>query len=171
MSAKTNEPGIKAFGTSEITDVLVGITPICLNSFLQRQLYGITATLSDEHGETKLRLFNEADLFGIALAWMLFESGLRTQAIRTVLNKLAKTKSANAKKAAQVLLRSEADFILVVREARKPKSADEGTQVITANETEVGHIVVSNPTANILMVPIGAKFADIEKRIAVLYGE
>src|ERR1700730_14733403 len=106
MSAQMNERGVKAFGSSEITDVLVGITPICLNSFLQRQLYGITTTLSDEHGETKQRLFNEADVFGIALAWMLFESGLRTQAIRTVLNKIARTKSANAKKAAQVLLRS-----------------------------------------------------------------
>jgi len=166
-----SEPGIKAFGSSEITDVLVGITPICLNSFVQRQLYGITATLSDEHGETKLRLFNEADLYGIALAWMLFESGLRTQAIRTVLNKLAGTKTANAKKAAQVLLRTEIDFILVVREARKPKSQDEGFQVITALDNEVGHILESNLTANILIVPIGAKFADLEKRIAVLYGE
>ncbi len=166
-----NEPGIKALKSSDITDVLVGITPICLNSFLQRQLYGITATLSDEHGETKVRLFNEADVFGIALAWMLFESGLRTQAIRTVLNKVAGTKSANAKKAAQVLLRSKVDFILLVREARKPKSTDEGPQVIPADETQVGHILESNPTANILMVPIGAKFSDIEKRIAVLYGE
>jgi predicted Fe-Mo cluster-binding NifX family protein len=139
--------------------------------FLQRQLYGITATLSDEHGETKLRLFNEVDVFGIALAWMLFESGLRTQTIRSVLNKLASTKSANAKKAAQVLLRSQVEFIVVVREARKPKSKDQGLQVFALAETEVSDIVANNPTANILTVPIGAKFADIEKRIAVLYGE
>jgi hypothetical protein len=167
-----NEPGIKVFESWDITDLLVGITPIYLNSFLHRELYGITATVSDEGGETKLRLFNEADVFGIALAWMLFESGLRTQAIRGILNKLAGTKRANAKKAAHVLLRSEADYIVVVREARKPKSSkDPETQVIPADDNEVGHIMEAHPTANILIVPIGAKFADIEKRIAALYGE
>ena len=160
------------FLSSEITDLLVGINPIYLNSFLQRELYGITATVSDEHGETNLRLFNEADVFGIALAWMLFESGLRTQAIRGILNKLAGTKRANAKKAAQVLLRSGADYIVVVREARKPKSsAAPETQVIPADDNELGHQLEANPTANILVVPIGAKFADIQKRIDVLYGE
>jgi len=163
---------MQSFLSSEVTDLLVGITPIYLNSFLQRELYGITATFSDEHGETKVRLFNEADVFGIALAWMLFESGLRTQAIRGILNKLAGTKRANAKKAAHVLLRSQADYIVVVREARKPKSsADPETQVIPADDKQVGHLIEANPTANILVVPIGAKFADIRKRIDVLYGE
>ena len=163
---------MQSFLSSDITDLLVGITPIYLNSFLQRELYGITATISDEHGETKVRLFNEADVFGIALAWMLFESGLRTQAIRGILNKLAGTKRTNAKKAAHVLLRSQADYILVVREARKPKSkSTPETQIITAEENEFAHVIEANPTANILIVPIGAKFADIQKRINVLYGE
>jgi hypothetical protein len=163
---------MQSFLSSDVTDLLVGITPIYLNSFLQRELYGITATFSDEHGDTKARLFNEADVFGIALAWMLFESGLRTQAIRGILNKLAGTKRANAKKAAQVLRRSQADYILIVREARKPKSnADPEPKVIMADENEFAHVIEANPIANILIVPIGAKFADIQKRIAVLYGE
>lgn len=163
---------IKTFGSSEIIDVLVGITPVYLNMFLQRKLYGIEATESDRHRETKFRLFNEADVFGIALAWMLFESGLRTQPIRCILNELAKTKRANANKAAKVLLESEAEYIVLVREPRKPKPKHHPDPKVTmASGVEISGILAENPLANLLIVPIGARFRDIKRRIEVLFGE
>src|SRR2546430_2594610 len=115
------DASIKGFSSSDISDVFVGITPIYLNNFLQRKLYGIAATESDRYGETKTRIFNEADVFGIALAWMLFESGLRTQPIRRILRKLARSKQANAKAAANALLKSRTEFLVIVSEPRRPK--------------------------------------------------
>jgi hypothetical protein len=156
--------------TSDVTDLLVGITPGYLNTFLQRELYGISESVQAGKVRAKRRLFSEADVYGIALAWMLFESGLRTQSIRRILNELAGTKKANARITAEVLLRSQAEYIVVVREARKPKGkADAEPETHIAKRGELAGIVSGNPTANVLLVPIGAKFGDIKRRLEVLY--
>ena len=76
---------VVAFETSDITELLVGITPAYLNTFLQRKLYGITASLQAGKVRDKRRLFNEEDVFRIAFVWILFEGGLRTQPIRRIL--------------------------------------------------------------------------------------
>ena len=157
---------------SDVTGLIVGIKPIYLNTFLHRGLYGITDSESVRVGKggEKRRLFSEADVFGIALVWMLFESGLRTKSIRRILNDLAGTQKANAKMAAETLRQYQAEYIVVVREPRKPKGkTDPEPDIRTANESELAGILADNPTANVLMVPIGAKFADIKERLRVLY--
>ena len=156
--------------TSDVTDLLVGIRPVYLNTFLQRELYGIAASVQAGRVREKRRLFSESDVYGIALLWMLFESGLRTQAIRRILNEIGGTKKANARISAEVLLKSRAEYLAVVREPRRPKGKTEPEPKIrTVKQAELGEIVENNPTANILLVPIGAKFDDIKKRLQVLY--
>src|SRR5713101_4036729 len=92
------------FLSSDVT-AMVGITPIYLNALVQRGLYGISPSISDRHGETKIRIFSEENVFGIALVWMLFQTGLRPQAIREILLQLVETKEPDANAAAEYLSR------------------------------------------------------------------
>lgn len=131
---------MKTFSSWDIIDQLVGITPIYLNAFVQpnRNLYGIRATESEKQGDRKARIFNEADVFGIALAWMLFESGLRTEPIRRIMNELAGTKKANANKTAEVLMRRGTEYIVIVREPRRPRgNADPQPIIGTAKKANL----------------------------------
>jgi hypothetical protein len=174
MSSEKNisAEAIKAFTSTDIADLLVGITPIYLNSFLQRKLYGITASISDRHGEKRIRIFDEDDVRGIALVWMLFEAGLRTQPIRRILNELAGTKKAVARTTAEILFRSRVEYIVVVREPRRPRAkGDPQVKITTAKKSDLPGLIAENPTANVLVVPIGAKLNDIRIRVQVLYGE
>lgn len=157
--------------SSDLTDLLVGITPLYLNTFLQRKLYGITASVQSGKVREKRRLFSEGDTYGIALVWMLFESGLRTQTIRRILNELGGTKKANARVTAEALRKAAAEYIVVLREPRKPKGkAEPVPQIRTAKHSDLPKIVEQIGTANVLIVPIGAKFKDIQKRIEALFG-
>jgi hypothetical protein len=159
------------FRSSDVTDLLVGITPIYLNTFLQRKLYGLKAEVRESKGGDKERVFSEADVFGIGLAWMLFESGLRTEAIRRILKTLADTKKADAVLAAKSVLKRNAEYILVVREPRKPRGKTEvDPKISIVAKTELGPAIANNPTANLLMVPVGQRFEDIRKRMDVLFG-
>ena len=64
-------------------------------------------------------------MFGIGLAWMLFEGGLRTDAILRILRKLAGTERADAVITAKTLLKRNTEYILVAREPRKPRGKAE----------------------------------------------
>jgi hypothetical protein len=161
---------MRAVETSEVADLLVGITPAYLNTFLQRKLYGIRASVQKGKVRKKHRLFSEADVFGIALVWMLFESGLRTDPIRRILKTLTGTKEADAVLGADALLKSKIEYILVVREPRRPKGKTEvDPQISTVAKTELGTAIANNPTANLLMIPVGQKFEDIRKRMEILF--
>jgi hypothetical protein len=161
------------FSSSDVT-ALVGITPIYLNALVHRELYGIAASISDRHSGIKVRLFSEEDVLGISLVWMLFESGLRTQSIRDVLQKLIEID--NAKSAAEFLALEDEDYLAIGREPSKPKSKARPKLIVEPTQKEhlnglVKEWVEKYPTANILLVPVGEKFADIKKKIEVMYGE
>jgi hypothetical protein len=162
-----------AFSSSDVAQ-LVGITPVYLNALVHRKLYGIAASISDRHGDIKVRIFSEEDVFGVALVWTLFESGLRTQSIRDVLYQLVEEPNANV--AAEFLAHSEVDYLGIVREPSKPKSKTKPKLKVEPTLKEnlnglVKECVARYPTANILLVPVGEKFADIKKKIDVMYGE
>src|SRR5579872_5251941 len=101
--------------SGDITERLVGIPPAYLNKFVQQKTYGITASIQPGKLRAQRRLFSRDDVFAIALVWMLFESGLRTEPIRRILNDIAETKKADAKIAAKKLLSSGADFLVIIR--------------------------------------------------------
>jgi hypothetical protein len=160
--------------SSSVVAKLVGITPVYLNALVHRQLYGIGPSISDRHGEIKVRIFSEEDVFGIALVWMLFETGLRTESIRDVLYKLVETEEPDATAAADFLRTSEVDYLGIVREPSKGKARPKLRVEPTTEEHLNGLVkecVAKYPTANIVLVPVGQKFADVSGKIKVMYGE
>jgi hypothetical protein len=160
----------KPFESWHVTDVLVGIPPAYLNMFVQRGLYGIKARVSGRRGDKNSRRFDEASVFGIALAWMLFESGLRTEPIRRVLIDIAETSEADAKAAAQVLGAAGLRYLVIVRElADQAGEAETELKVIGTDSTkELTDILIASPTASVLVVPVREKFDAIERRMALI---
>ena len=163
-----------AFSSSEVTGI-VGITPIYLNALVHRKLYGISASISGR-SEIKVRIFSEDDVFGIALVWLLFESGLRTESIREVLYGLVDTEEPDAPAAAEFLWRSDVDYIAIIREPSKPKKKARPKLRVEPTQRQflnglVDECVAKYPTANILLVPVAAKFHDVKKQMGAKYGE
>jgi hypothetical protein len=162
-----------AFTSSHVAEI-VGITPIYLNALVHRKLYGIAASISDRHREIKVRIFSEEDVFGIALVWMLFESGLRAESIRSVLYGLADTDEPDANAGVEFLTLSEIDYLGIVREPSKGKTRPNIRVEPTTKEhlnSLVKECVERHPTANILLVPVGQKFAEVSKKMKVMFGE
>jgi len=171
--------GIKAFSSSDIAK-LVGITPVYLNALIQRKLYGIAASISDRHGEIKVRIFSEEDVFGIALVWMLFESGLRTESIRQILAQVVDSEAPDpdALGAAEFIARSEISHLVIIRERAKSRKNPRSKLSLKVERTDVHHLnglliesVEKYPTASMLVVPVGATFADVANKIGLMYGE
>ena len=159
--------------TGDVTERLVGISPVYLNKFVQQKMYGIAASVQPGKFRTQRRFFSRDDVFAIALVWMLFESGLRTDPIRRVLNDIAATKKADAKTAAKKLLDSGADYLLIVRKPRGPRKdrRDKPEQEVrTVTESALAATVEQKgPPASVLAIPVGQKFADVKKRLDILF--
>ena len=146
---------------------LVGVTPIYLNALVQRKLYGIKPSISGRG--RKVRIFDEDDAYGIAFVWILFESGLRTQEIRTILTHLTQTRRADAKYTAQGWLETPAgEYLLVARDPSQPKS--KRLDVGRAHGYEIANILKENPMTSLLAIPIGTRFEEIKERIESKYG-
>ena len=160
---------MEAIETWQVTEVLVGITSAYLNTFLQRKKYGIAASVQAGKVRSERRLFSQADVYGIALIWILFESGLRTQPINRILNQLAGTKKANAPSCAERLRKIGAEYIVMVREPRKPGGNKEPKpKISTVKKADLPAIVTANPAANVILIPVGQKFEDVRKRMEIL---
>ena len=163
------------FLSQDVVD-LVGIDPIYLNTLAHRKDYQIKASISESVGQKKLRVFSKADVYGIALVWMLFECGLRMQTIKEVLMNLVDTDRPDANAAAEYLSEPGRAHLVIIRESRRrKKKAIHKLRVIPVMTdlllNQVAESVQEHPAANILLVPVGAKFAEIEEKIAARCGE
>jgi len=167
-----------AFSTAHVTQ-MVGITPTYLNALIQRQdkLYGNAASISDHlPGEIKVRIFSKDDVLGIALVWILFEAGLRPKSIKDILLSLVKTKKPDAAAAADFVSSSEANYLVLIREQGTSKGKVKPRLWVKPTTTErlielVNDSVAKHPTANILLVPIGEKFLDVEMQMKAMFGD
>jgi len=158
--------------SADIVERLVGITPLYLQNFVQRGSYGIRASVKHGKVRAQRRLFSRDDVFGIALVWLLFEGGLRGDPLARVLNDITKTKKPNANLAAKKLLESQADYLLIVRQPRGPTKTpqEKPEQRVKATKlSELAGAVSQEPTADLLIIPIGPKFEDIRKRMEILF--
>jgi len=157
---------------ADICERLVGITPVYLQNFLQRGSYGLRSSVRPGLVRSQRRLFSREDVFGIALVWMLFEGGLRGDPLTRILNDIAETRKANPNLAAQKLLESGAEYLVVVREPRAPTKRPlekPDQKVETVHQSGIAEIVRQNPSADLLVIPIGRKFEDIRKRMEILF--
>jgi hypothetical protein len=166
--SNTFNPKIDA---SDVAERLVGITPIYLQNFVSRGLYGLRASVIRGKVRAQRRLFSRDDVFGIALVWLLFESGLRGEPLARVLKDITKTDKANANLAAKKLLESGSDYLLIVRQPRDTKTPqDKPEQVVKPiKQSKLAGAIVQEPTADLLIIPIGPKFEDIRKRMEILF--
>jgi hypothetical protein len=172
MMSRKLRPEIDA---ADISERLVGITPVYLQNFLQRGSYGLRSSVSPGKVRSQRRLFSREDVFGIALVWLLFESGLRTDPTIRVLKEIVgsdKT-NANANRAAKKLLESKADYLVILRQPRTPTKTPPdkpGQTVRVAGASEIAEMLGQYPAAELLVVPVGHKFDDVRKRMEMLFG-
>src|ERR1700680_225226 len=159
--------------SSDLVERLVGITPLYLQNFVQRGSYGIRASVKDGKVRSQRRLFSRDDVLGIALVWLLCEAGLRGDPLARDLNDITKTKKANANLAAKKLLESQADYLLIVRKPRGPTKTPQDKpeqRVKPIKQSELTEAIVQEPTADLLIIPVGHKFDDVRKRMEMLFG-
>jgi hypothetical protein len=169
MMSSTIKPEIDA---ADICERLVGVTPVYLQNFLQRGSYGLRSSVSPGKVRSQRRLFSPEDVYGIALVWLLFESGLRGDPIARILSEVAETKKPDANKAAKTLLNAKSDYLLVARTARRPsKSIPEkpAQEVQMCTKEALTMFLEKSADAAILVVPVGDKFADVRKRLDILF--
>jgi hypothetical protein len=172
MSNQKDDKDYRAVNASDITERLVGITPVYLQNFVQRGSYGIRASVKSGQVRVQRRSFSADDVFGIALVWLLFESGLRSDPISRILNDIAGTKKANANLAAKTLLESRTEYLRIVREPRKPAKTplhEPIQKVETMKHLEISDPRQSHPNATEVLVPVGSKFTDIQRRMEILF--
>lgn len=153
---------------ADIAERLVGITPIYLQNFVSRGLYDLRASVKPGKVRAQRRLFSRDDVFGIALVWLLFESGLRSEPLARVLNDIAGTRKANANLAAKKLLESSTQYVLIGRTPRGPsKSIPEkpGQIVKLAAQLELARAAEEHSISDLIVIPVGQKFDDIRKRM------
>lgn len=169
---------IPEIDAADICERLVGITPVYLQNFLQRGSYGLRSSVSPGKVRSKRRLFSPEDVYGIALVWLLLESGLRGDPIARILKDVARTKTVNANKAAEVLRSDGSDYLLVIRTPRRPsksiaKKPDQQVhfmqKVHMASEKALGAFLGEDIDRTILILPVGDKFADIHTRLEMLF--
>jgi hypothetical protein len=156
---------------ADITERLVGITPIYLQNFVSRGLYGLRASAKPGKVRAQRRLFNRDDVFGIALVWLLFESGLRSEPLARVLNDIAGTKKANANLAAKKLLQAKSEYLLILRTPRGPTKspADRpGQETMIISQADAPQPRPWSLGIE-LLIPVGHKFRDIERRMELLF--
>jgi hypothetical protein len=110
------------YDSSEVSK-LVGIGPLLLNKLVERKMYGIGPSVRSGKGRGGRRLFSPDDVFGIALVWWLFESGLRSNVIQVVLDDICGTKGAAAIQAGKTLMGRR---ILTLRIVTKPRGMQQG---------------------------------------------
>jgi hypothetical protein len=157
---------------ADISERLVGITPVYLQNFLQRGSYGLRSSVSPGKVRSQRRLFSVEDVYGIALVWELFESGLRGDPIAQILNDVAGTKKADANKAAAKLRESEIAYLVVFRTARRPsknisKMPMQSVEAVT--EEGFARFLQKRPYRGGQVIAVGEKFADVRKRLELLF--
>jgi hypothetical protein len=162
------------FETAEVTE-LVGIPSILLNKFVERGQYGVQASVRAGRGRGSRRLFSKDDLFGIALVWWLFESGLRAKVIQFVLNQICGRKlNSQANDAARLLNQREPDLLLIERTPRT--EAKEGVThpgqraLLTRREHAIEQIKTLG-TRTSLALPVGNLYSRLKGKMDKLRPE
>jgi len=162
-------PAFVTYDSNEVCE-LVGIGPLLLNKFVERKTYGIQPSVRSGKGRGGRRLFSPDDVFGITLVWWLFESGLRSNVIQSVLDGICQAKSARADQAAK---RLRGRGVQTVRIQTQPRGMLRGGLKIAR------HLVflitqekpnVLRPVAIALEIPVGYLYSMLLDKMKKLTG-
>jgi hypothetical protein len=151
------------FGVTDVA-VLVGIQPIQLNKFIERKKYGI---VQPGKGRGQERRFSEEDIFGIALVWWLFESGLRSDTIQFVLNQICGGRlNSKANDAAILLLKGGVERLAVTREPRLAAAKHPQQRTYLHKVAQATQLARETSKESVLIIPVGNLFARLQEAIA-----
>jgi hypothetical protein len=158
--AKTGKMG---FGSMDVAEA-VGIQPALVNKFIEREQYGIEASVQSG-GPGKDRIFSEKDVYGIALVHWLFECGLRSETIEFVLNQICGRTESSANDAAALLIGRQPETLVVAREPRIgfAKHPDQETRLCTSSEA--AKLIRDDTTRSVLVIPIANFLAPLRVRL------
>jgi hypothetical protein len=155
----------KSFGIMDLAR-LIGIQPTLLNKLIQREKYGITASAQPGHGRGKERRFGEEDVYGIALVYWLFESGLRSDSIQYVLNQICGRKlNSIAADAASVILRKSTDMLVINRTPRTGYEKRPAQETRVVGTDEAARLVRETTRDSVLVLPVGRLFANLREKM------
>lgn len=161
-------PAFLTFDSSEVCE-LVGIGPILLNKFVERRSYGIRPSVRSGKGRGGRRVFSPDDVFGIALVWWMFASGLRSNVIQSVLDEICGTKNGGAAQAAKRLIERKVE---IVRVQTQPKRRDRGLtlprHLVFLIAQEKPNVV--RPMAIALEIPVGHLYSILLEKMKGLTG-
>ncbi len=144
---------------------LVGIRPFYLNKFIERKLYGVRPSFETGQVRKVRRKFSADDVYGIGLVWWLYESGLRSKAIKRVLRGIAGTKKSDTNEAARLLRENKTEVLAIVRHRRTAKSlkSDPDQIVQRTNLSGVSQLLREKQTASVSVIPVGVLFAELSE--------
>jgi hypothetical protein len=143
---------------------LVGIQPTLLNKFIERQQYGIAPSFRSGEGRGKERLFDEDDIYGIALAHWLFESGLRSDSIQFVLNQIVGGfADAKARNAAYHVRKAE--VLVITRQPRSGYAKHPVQKTELCGLARASQLVRETASSSVLLIPVRSLFANLEKKM------
>jgi hypothetical protein len=166
MQAKNKvEPNV--FESVELMS-LIGIDLTHLNKLIERGQYGIKPSVRTGRGRGRRRLFSKEDALGAALAWWLFETGLRSAVIQYVLNQVCGGHlESTANDAARILIENEAKTLAITRLPRTAKDLKRVRPVQMVHfydESKVAQLMETTTTAAIvLVIPVGKLFSILNK--------
>lgn len=161
-------PAFLTFDSNEVCE-LVGIGPLLLNKFVERKTYGIQPSVRRGKGRGGRRLFSPDDVLGIALVWWLFESGLRSNVIQTVLDEICRGERGAADQAAKRLIQKK---IQVVRIQTQPRRENPRLKLprhlifLIAEENPN----IARPISMALEIPIGHLYSILLDKMKKLTG-
>ncbi len=161
-------PTFLTFDSNEVCE-LVGIGPLLLNKFVERKTYGIQPSVRRGKGRGGRRLFSPDDVFGIALVWWLFESGLRSNVIQTALDEICRGERGVADQAAKKLIQKK---IQVVRIQTHPRRENPNLkmprQLIFLIAEEKSNVV--RPVCIVQEIPVGLLYSILLDKMKKLTG-
>lgn len=158
----------RIFDSARVT-AIVGIHPIYLNKLVERKKYGLGPHFQIGEGRGSRRLFTDTDVFGVALVWWLFESGLRSDTIQYVLNQICGRKlNSTANEAAGILIKEKAQRLAVMRKPRcgletyenRPKQ-----RVELVDKKGAAKLARERRDMTTLVVPIDELLRELESRM------
>jgi len=166
-------PTFLTFDSNEVCE-LVGIGPLLLNKFVERKTYGIQPSVRRGKGRGGRRLFSPDDVFGIALVWWLFESGLRSNVIQTVLDEICRGERGVADQAAKKLIQKKIQVVRIQTHPRRERpTLKMPRQLIFLIGEEKSN--VTRPVCIVLEIPVGLLYSilldKMKKRTGLPEGE
>jgi hypothetical protein len=150
----------------------VGVQPLYLNKCIERKSYGIEPSIRAGKGRGSRRLFSEDDVFGVALIWWLFESGLRLRTIEYILNRICGRRlNSKASDAARIVLERETEMLEIRRWPRTFSASARGyprQEVTFIDRSRASQFTEEADMASLLVIPVGKLFTNLKESMEKL---